>query len=70
MDLCRLTSRILKTEALRRAALVRNPARREWAAEIARIERQALCVGLYEVAVALIGQLCGGEPAALGDGSE
>jgi hypothetical protein len=31
MLLCRDTSRILNTEAPRRAALVRKPARREWA---------------------------------------
>jgi hypothetical protein len=31
MLLCRDTSRILNTEAPRRAALVRKPARKEWA---------------------------------------
>jgi hypothetical protein len=44
MDLCRDTSRILNTEAPRRAALVRNPARRGWAPKSV-----AKTMGIYRI---------------------
>jgi hypothetical protein len=54
MHLCRDTSRILNTDAPRRAALVRNPARSESEPEVRSLQTEPAGRGLREVAYALV----------------
>jgi hypothetical protein len=60
MDLCRETSRILKTDAPRRAALVRKPLRRLWALKSATLRLGQVIARPHSIAI-----LAGDDPEAV-----